>query len=235
MEKSEAQKPEQRKSKHKAQPKETQEKAEGNSPGAPAAPDLQTQTSPEKIALSQEEIAQLRKKANEYDELLDQCKRIKAEFANYQKRMEKEKEQWSSRAKKEFLLQILPVIDDLYRTRKACSLVQDADSIREGLEILCGSAEKILNNLSVKAVKSVGEKFDPTLHEAVLTQETEEFPEGTVISEIEPGYTVGDGILLRPSKVIVSVKPEPQKSPEEPVQTARDAERTNDSEAEKEL
>jgi molecular chaperone GrpE len=207
MEKSEAEepRPEQKKNRHKSLKKPPEES--GNSKVAPtAAEGAQAEPPLEKVELSNEEISELRKKASEYDELLDQCKRIKAEYSNYQKRTEKERDQWSKHAHKEILLKILPVIDDLQRTRKACDLVQDTDSIRAGIEMLCASAEKILEGLGVKAIKSVGEKFDPTLHEALLTQETDEFPEGTVISEVEPGYLTGDSVL-RPSKVIVSAKP----------------------------
>ena len=207
MEKSEAEepRPEQKKNRRKSLKKPPEQS--GNSKVAPtAAEGAQAEPPLEKVELSNEEISELRKKASEYDELLDQCRRIKAEYSNYQKRTEKERDQWSKHAHKEILLKILPVIDDLQRTRKACDLVQDTDSIRAGIEMLCASAEKILEGLGVKARKSVGEKFDPTLHEAVLTQETDEFPEGTVISEVEPGYLTSDSVL-RPSKVIVSVKP----------------------------
>jgi molecular chaperone GrpE len=209
MEKGETEKqPEHRKVKHKSH--EKQREGSGNSEIAPVASDsTQAAPSSEKVELSNEEISELRRKASEYDELLDQCKRIKAEYSNYQKRIEKEREEWSKHAHREILRKILPVIDDLQRTRNACATAQNAESIREGIEILCTSAEKILDSLGVKAIKSVGEKFDPNLHEAILTQETDEFPEGTVISETEPGYLVGDNVL-RPSRVVVSVKPQAQ-------------------------
>lgn len=213
MEKSEPEKsqPWQRKGKHKSSRMPPEEP--GSSEVAPVA-DAQAASAAEKVELSNEEISELRKKASEYDELLDQCKRIKAEYSNYQKRIEKEREEWSKHAHREVLLKILPVIDDLHRTRKACDTVQDTESIRAGIGLLCDSAEKILNGLGVKAIKSVGEKFNPILHEAIFTQETDEFPEGIVISEAEPGYLVSDNTVLRPAKVVVSVKPKMQEKPE---------------------
>jgi molecular chaperone GrpE len=210
----EYQRSEHKKIRRKSQEKEPQEepKSEGleSAEGALSAA-AQAASAAEKVEISNEEIPELRKKASEYDELLDQCKRIKAEYSNYQKRIEKEKKEWSKRAHRDVLLKILPVIDDLQRIRKACAARQDAESIRGGIEILCASAEKILNSLGVNVIKSVGEKFDPNLHEAILSQETDEFADGTVISEIEQGYLVGDDILLRPSRVVVSVKPQKDK------------------------
>ncbi len=102
-----------------------------------------------------------------------------------------------------FITTLLPVIDDLNRAIEAAS-EEDAPqgSILEGVRRIAASFESALTNAGVKSIVSVGEQFDPELHEAVDTEETDSDMDGKVIAEYSRGYRLGDR-LLRPARVKV--------------------------------
>jgi molecular chaperone GrpE len=103
------------------------------------------------------------------------------------------------------LLEVLPVGDNLERAVQAAQQGGDAKSVVEGVSMVLRFFEDALNRLGVERVPSVGQAFDPGLHEAVQQVESEQ-PPGTVVSEMTPGYRV-QGKLLRPAMVAVARKP----------------------------
>lgn len=101
-----------------------------------------------------------------------------------------------------FITTLLPVIDDLNRAIEASGEDAPQGSIIEGVRRIAASFESALTNAGVKSIVSVGEQFDPELHEAVDTEETDSDMDGKVIAEYSRGYRLGDR-LLRPARVKV--------------------------------
>jgi len=130
-----------------------------------------------------------------------QIQRLKAEFANYKKRMENERILLSELIRSEFIKSLLPVIDDLDR------LVQHLDAenqdVKEGIKIIYQKFMNTLSEQGLSLVKSVGEKFDPNFHEALLAEHHEDAEEDIVIEEWRKGYLFKDR-LLRPAQVKVN-------------------------------
>lgn len=130
-----------------------------------------------------------------------QIQRLKAEFANYKKRMENERILLSELIRSEFIKSLLPVIDDFDR------LVQHLDAenqdVKEGIKIIYQKFMNTLSEQGLSLVKSVGEKFDPNFHEALLAEHHEDAEEDIVIEEWRKGYLFKDR-LLRPAQVKVN-------------------------------
>lgn len=139
--------------------------------------------------------------AETYDRLL----RLSAEFENYKKRVQRQVEDHRKYANENLIKDLLSVVDNLERALNASKEHgQEADAcMAEGIEMTLKEILKILKNYHVTPVEAVGKPFDPTYHEAVMQQETDEYPEGTVIEEMQKGYLLHDR-LIRPAMVVVS-------------------------------
>ncbi len=136
-------------------------------------------------------------------EYLDQLQRLKAEFDNYRRRVAREKEEWFRLAKAEVMAGLLPVLDDLRRAREH-SDGSDEPPDAQGLLLILKRFEDILAQLGLEEQDTRdGHEFDPEIHEAVLTEPSEETSEGRIVRILEPGYSF-DGRMLRPGKVSVS-------------------------------
>lgn len=142
-----------------------------------------------------EEIEILNKKLNELD---DKYKRNLAEFENYKKRTEKEKLKTYERAKVDLIEKLLPVIDSLDAAKK----ISEDEKYTEGLEMVYKQIETFLAKNNVEEIKTIGEFFDPELHEAISMVESDK-EEGMIIEEFRKGYKLGNDII-RHSMVIVS-------------------------------
>jgi len=132
-------------------------------------------------------------------ERLDDLQRVTAEYANYRKRTEAGREVERERTTGEVAKVLLPVLDDLDRAQKHGDLEGDAPFTQIAAK-LRGSVEK----LGLKPFGTVGETFDPNIHEAVFQQPTPGAEGETVLDVVETGYTLGS-TLLRAAKVVVSV------------------------------
>ena len=119
--------------------------------------------------------------------------RILAEYDNYRKRSQKEKEASYGDAKANTLKQLLPVIDNFGRATE--NKTDDIDVYRKGVEMTINQLNEILKNLEVEAFGEVGEEFDPNIHNAVMTVENSELPENSIVAVFEKGYKMGDRIL----------------------------------------
>jgi len=134
------------------------------------------------------------------EEYKDKFMRVLADFENYKKRMEREKEELSFYLKGEILKSFFPVLDDL----EQCMMHKDnQQSMNEGIELIRKKLETAFEQNGLRKIPSVGEKFDHNVHEAVMTRDVESPDlDDKVIEEIQSGYTLNDK-LLRPAKVIV--------------------------------
>jgi molecular chaperone GrpE len=138
----------------------------------------------------------IKKQLNEYKDILQ---RLQAEFENYRKRTEKEREELTKYGNKELIVKLLPVVDNF---ELAFNNQKDKENFIKGIELIYAQFNEILEKEGVQKIKVLGEKFNPELHEALL-QETSDKPEGTVTEELQSGYKFHDKVI-RFAKVKVS-------------------------------
>ena len=142
----------------------------------------------------------------ERDKLRDQLLRTAADYDNFRKRTRKDLEESERRGREETVRELLPVFDNLERAMNAAATAKDVESIVEGVRMVTKLFEDHIARLGVTRVATVGQRFDPSMHEAIQQKETDEVPPGTVLTEIVPGYRLGDR-LVRPAMVVVARKP----------------------------
>lgn len=124
--------------------------------------------------------------------------RLMADFQNYKKRVEKEKSDLRSYANEQIMSQLLEILDNFER-----ALEQDAgEGFKKGMEMIFKQLGDVLNKSGLAEIPALGEDFDPNFHNAVLTEETEEYESGKVSGVMQKGYTL-NGKVIRPSMVKV--------------------------------
>lgn len=146
------------------------------------------------------ELEEQKAKAAEY---LDGWQRARAEFANYRKRIEKEQEDMIKSANGAFITRLLPVIDDFERAFQTLPLDLMSMTWLEGIALIQRKLQVLLEQEGVTVIEIEGQFFDPTLHQAVTYEESEEHEGGQIIGEVQKGYKIGDKVL-RPSLVRVA-------------------------------
>jgi len=152
----------------------------------------------------QDMAAKLEAAEKEAGENYDRFLRLSAEFENYKKRKDRETTDFRKYANEALVKELLPVVDNLERAVETSADHEDAvNCILEGVDMTLKEILKVLEKFAVKAVDAVGNPFDPTYHQAVMQEESEEHPDNTVIKELQKGYTIHDR-LLRPSMVVVA-------------------------------
>jgi molecular chaperone GrpE len=154
--------------------------------------------------------AELKRLEGEVKDLRDSLARRQADFENYRKRMERERGETYNRVVAEIAANLLRVLDNLKRALETEASVEasESDEFRHflsGVDLIYKQLNGVLDALGVKPVLAEGEHFDPHLHEAVVTEPTDEFEPDTVMQEIVRGYKLGDK-LIRPALVKVSIK-----------------------------
>jgi molecular chaperone GrpE len=154
--------------------------------------------------------AELKRLEGEVKELKDSVARRQADFENYRKRMDRERSETYNRVVADIAAKLLPVLDNLKRAleTEASLEASESDEFRHflsGVDLIYKQLAGVLDALGVKPVLAEGEQFDPHLHEAVVTEATDDYEPDTVIQEIVRGFRMGDK-LIRPSLVKVAVK-----------------------------
>jgi len=169
----------------------------------------------EASADAEKELEEAKKKAEEY---LASWQRTQADFMNYKRRTEQEKQDLGKYANATLFCDILPVLDDLERALDHIPEKYARHDWVEGVRLVERKFKNVLEKQGVKPVCALGMSFDPNLHEAIRQEKGEE---GTVIGEVQKGYTLHDR-LIRPSRVIVgsgeeekAEEPEVDETPEE--------------------
>ena len=140
---------------------------------------------------------------NERDQFFASWKRVQAEFENFRKRQQREAEQSAKYSALPVIRDILPGLDNLRRSLEAAQKGGKLDDLTKGVEMTLKQFEEILGRNDAKAIPSVGQPFDPNLHEAITQMPSADHPPMTVLMEVERGYVLHDRVV-RPSKVIVS-------------------------------
>lgn len=144
--------------------------------------------------------------------LHDQLLRKAADFENYKKRVERERQQLIAFANERLILALLPILDDLERSLEAAEQSSDFQGLQEGIRLVHRKFLEVLKAEGVEPFSSTGQAFDYTRHEAFMEQPTSEVPPGTVVRELQKGYTLRDRVI-RHAKVIVSRAPDTDKDP----------------------
>ena len=139
----------------------------------------------------------------ERDDYLDQLRRVAAEFDNYRKRAARDPESLVARAHERLMKALLPVLDDLERALVAAEEHEEA-RLEEGVRLVHRELRHALAKEGLVEIETAGE-FDPHVHEALLTQPSEE-GDGAILQVIQKGYRLGDRVL-RPARVVVSQGP----------------------------
>ena len=141
------------------------------------------------------ELAALREKASELEKALSEEKekylRMFAEYDNFRRRSQKEREGIYTDAVSDVVGQILPIADNLERAGK----YSDGEKVAEGLRLTMNALNECLNKLGVTAFGAPGDKFDPNLHNAIMHEEDESKGEGEIVEVFQPGYKRGDKII----------------------------------------
>lgn len=141
----------------------------------------------------------------ERDRYLDGLQRLKAEFDNYRKRIERDREAQHLAGVRELCGELLPVVDNLERAL-ASSDAADVEQIVIGVEMVKGQLAGLLGGRGVEEIAAHAATFDPNVHEAIARHPSDEHPEGTVVHVIEKGYRIGETVI-RPAKVVVAAPP----------------------------
>ncbi len=137
------------------------------------------------------------------DEYYDLLLRKQAEFDNYRKRVERERQTLADAAAAGMLEELLPLMDDLDRALKAEAVGESAEAYRKGVEIIHRQLGDVLRKRGVRAIEALGAEFDPYYHQAVAHEPAEGRRDGEILEEFRRGYMLGDR-LLRPSMVKVA-------------------------------
>ena len=158
--------------------------------------------------LPQEETleAKLEAKEKEAQDNYDRFLRLSAEFENFKKRMEKEKTDAYKFGTENLIKELLPVLDNLERAIDHGE-AKDPQGLLEGVDMTLKGFLAALEKIGVSPVDASGKEFDPNLHEAVMVQEDAHHPAGTVLTQLQKGYTLHNR-LIRPAMVVVSKRPE---------------------------
>ena len=157
-----------------------------------------------------EEVEELEALRNENEELIDTLQRLQADFDNYRKRAARDQESLVARAGERIVKELLPILDDLERALEAVESHEEA-KLEDGVQLVHRQLEQLLEKEGLALVETDG-KFDPHVHEALLTQPSDA-DEGSVIEVLQKGYRLGDRVL-RPARVVVAgPKEEPSGDP----------------------
>lgn len=153
---------------------------------------------------SDEKFNELQQK---YDTLNQQYLRLAADFENYRKRQEHEREDLLKFGTENALKKMLEVLDNFERGKKALEKVEDYAKVKESFDLVHKQTVEILKKLGLEEIETEGKEFDPNFHDAVMQTPTSEHPEHTVINELQKGYKMGDKVL-RPALVNVATSQE---------------------------
>uniref|UniRef100_A0A1D1XME2 GrpE protein homolog n=1 Tax=Anthurium amnicola TaxID=1678845 RepID=A0A1D1XME2_9ARAE len=149
----------------------------------------------------------------------DRILRISADFENFRKRTERERLSLMTNVQGELVESLLPVLDNFERAKSQIKVeTEREEKINNSYQSIYKQFVEILSSLGVEAVETVGNAFDPMLHEAIMSEDSMEFEEGIILQEFRKGFKIGDR-LLRPSMVKVSAGPGPAKSEDAPAQS----------------
>ena len=182
---------------------ESADSAEGSADSPEELPELPADDNipvEEKLELVQAALEASESKAAEY---LDGWQRAQAEFTNYRKRQERERELMRFEAVGRIVKRYLPIVDDLERALQNRPTEGEGAAWADGIELIYRKLMGILEAEGVTRIEAEGQEFDPNLHEAVMQTESDEYESGVIVEVLQNGYMLGDRVL-RPAMVLVA-------------------------------
>jgi len=146
---------------------------------------------------------QLNNLEKEKDELFEKLQRVSADYANFQKRVPKQITDTIAYEKEKIIKTLLPALDNFEHTLQNAHSAESIDFLVKGIQIVYDQMLDILKSHGVEQIKALGEKFDPSLHQAMMQKAQSEHEENIVLEEFQKGYKL-NGRVIRPTKVIVN-------------------------------
>lgn len=147
----------------------------------------------ENEVLEQQEVNEVKSEISpEAEEYYAQLQRVMADFDNYKKRIQKEKESLYSIISAELIGDLLPVLDNL---EKSASVEDEGNAVLEGVVLVYRQFQDVLKKLGVNEIKTVGEKFNPEYHDAVMHVEDDQYGENEIVMELRKGYILKDRVI----------------------------------------
>lgn len=175
--------------------------------GLPESHDLTEGEAQAAMELDEAQINELRKKLAEAEfkaaENLDGWQRAVAEFQNYKKRIERDREADKASMKADLIKRVLPVLDDLERALKNKPIDSSAGEAWSGIELIVRKLQGIFESEGLNRIEADGAVFDPNFHEAISYEPMDGFESGRVIAIVQNGYMLGDRVV-RPATVRVA-------------------------------
>ena len=174
----------------------------GNSGEQEVSSEEQTSSQDASGESTEEETSSGKEENAELVQLKDKYLRTLAEYENFRKRSEKEKAQMFELGAKSIIEQLLPVVDNFERALEHISEEEKENSFVKGVEGIYKQIQKMFSDCDIQAIEAVGQKFNPALHNAVMTEEEGDAEEDTVTADLQTGYTYR-GNVVRHSMVKV--------------------------------
>jgi molecular chaperone GrpE len=144
------------------------------------------------------------------DEYLALLQRTRADFENYQKRIQRDLAEDQRYAHTAFVRELLPVLDNLQRALDAARQQAETGPLVQGVALVQSQLLDIFDRFGVTPIDVLGQPFDPNLHEGILQQPRTDVAPGTVVEVLEPGYRLYERVL-RPARVVVAAPPTPER------------------------
>lgn len=143
-----------------------------------------------------ESIEDLKKQIDEKDQKIDhyysQMQRLQADFENYKKRTEKDMNEYIKYANEGLILKLIDTYEDLERALKSA---EEGENLKKGVELIFKNLKKVLKKEGLSEIPAEGEKFDPYKHEALMTEEHEDYENGDVTETLARGYTLNSKVI----------------------------------------
>ena len=141
------------------------------------------------------------------EELLEVLRRVQADFANYKRRSDEDRQELQRHANSRLVLKLLPILDEFVLAIQHASKDGPEPSWLEGISLIQRKLNALMESENVIKIEALGREFDPFEHEAMAYQESPDHPEGCVMSVVRDGYRLNERVL-RPALVVLAKKPE---------------------------
>jgi molecular chaperone GrpE len=155
---------------------------------------------------------QIEKLTAEKEDVFAQLQRVSADYMNYQKRSAKQISESVTYEKEWVIKSLLPVLDNFEHSLCGAEKLEDAESLRKAVKMIYDQFLAVLKNHGIEQITSVGQKFDPVCHEAMMNRTEPNKEDLAILEEFQKGYRLGEKVL-RPARVIVNKLPAPTPTP----------------------
>jgi molecular chaperone GrpE len=193
---------------------EEQPKASPELEPVPKAPAEAAEAAPAESAPAVPDAAAIETLAKERDQYLEMARRVRADFENYQKRIARERQAEALYAPQSFVVDLLPVLDNLDRALESTKCQPDIDTLVRGVDLVRKQFADALTKHGVESIRPERESFDPNVHEAVMQEPTSEYPPMTVLQVVRTGYRLHERVI-RPAQVVVAGPPRTAAPPQD--------------------